>query len=122
MNTTSAVQGDRIILALLQHGQLEKAAAALGLSTATIWRRLKKPEFQERLRKARAEAFSEATGRLTYSTNVAVDTVLEIMNDKSEPAAIRLRAAAYVLDFANKTTGDFGARIEVVEEALKRAA
>ena len=55
---------DRIILALLEHSSLEKAAAALGMSPVTVWRWMQKPEFQEAYRKARREAFSRSLGRL----------------------------------------------------------
>ena len=48
---------DRMILALLENGTLEKAAASLGISIATLWRWTQKEEFQEALLKARREAF-----------------------------------------------------------------
>ena len=38
---------ERMILALLEHPTHDKAAAALGISTVTLWRATKKPEFAE---------------------------------------------------------------------------
>ena len=49
---------DRAKLALLQHGSTEKAAEAVGIHPATLWRWMKQPEFQQALREARREAFS----------------------------------------------------------------
>ena len=58
---------ERMILALLEHPTHDKAAAALGISTVTLWRATKKPEFAEAYRKARREAFSQSVARLTQS-------------------------------------------------------
>ena len=58
---------ERMVLALLEHPTHDKAAAALGISTVTLWRATKKPEFAEAYRKARREAFSQSVARLTQS-------------------------------------------------------
>ena len=55
-----AGKADKIIIALLEHGTIEKAAVALGVCDVTVWRWLKKPEFQEAYRQARREAFSRS--------------------------------------------------------------
>jgi Homeodomain-like domain len=60
----SSSKGDQIILALLEHGTIEKAAASLGVSDVTVWRWLKKPDSQEAYRKARRDAFSRSIARL----------------------------------------------------------
>lgn len=91
-------QDDKLILALLQSPSLEKAAQSAGISTATLWRRTQDPQFQEALRKARREAFSQAVGRLQHASNLAVNTLLRVMTDAEAPAASRVRAAECVLD------------------------
>ena len=48
-------QREQLILALLQQPGLEKAAAAVGISTVTAWRITKTPEFKEEYRQARRE-------------------------------------------------------------------
>lgn len=99
-NGIRARKADRIIVALLEHGTIEKAAAALGVSDVTIWRWLKKPEFQEAYRKARGEAFSRSVARLQHPSGAAVSTLLKVMVNKDAPAASRVRAADCVLDHA----------------------
>jgi hypothetical protein len=64
-----------MIVALLEHSTHEKAAAALGISTVTLWRSMQKPEFAEAYRKARREAFSQSVARLQYASNAAVGTL-----------------------------------------------
>src|ERR1700733_3114231 len=82
MNTNkSKAQAERIVLAMLEHCTEEKAAAALGMSTSTIRRWLKRPEFQELYRKARVDAFSHVTGRAQYMAPLAAATLTSIAND-----------------------------------------
>jgi hypothetical protein len=106
---------DRIILALLEHGTLHKAAAALGMSDVTVWRWTQKPAFQEAYRKARREALSRSSGRLQHGSGAAVSTILKVMVDPNAPAAVRVRAAACVLEHAQKTF-----ELEELEVRLKR--
>jgi predicted DNA-binding protein (UPF0251 family) len=99
--TKSDIQIDRIILAMLEHGTQERAAAELGMSTATICRWSKKPEFQERYLKARSDAYSHAIGRAQYVAPTAVATLLAVIADPKAPPAAKLRAAAAILRGAN---------------------
>jgi hypothetical protein len=52
-NAISNKKTDTVILALLEHGSIEKAAAALGVCDVTLWRWLKKPLVAEAYRKAK---------------------------------------------------------------------
>jgi hypothetical protein len=119
-SSTQAGRAERIILALLEHGSHEKAAAALGISAATIWRWLQKPEFQEQYRKARREAYARGMGRLQHALNPAVTTLLRIMVDQNAPAASRIRAAVSVVEHANTfALEDLQARIDSLEQVQK---
>jgi hypothetical protein len=111
---------DRIIIALLEHPTLEKAAAAVGMSGVTIWRWTKKPEFQDAYRSARREAFSQSLARLQHAASAAVGTLLRIMTDREAPAASRVRAADCVLEHAAR--GIELEDIEVRVAELERAA
>jgi hypothetical protein len=110
---------DRIILALLEHSSLEKAAAALGMSQVTVWRWMQKPEFQEAYRTARREAFSRSLARLQQSSAAAASTLVRIMLDQSAPAASRVRAADCVLGHAARRfeLEELEARIQRLEES-----
>ena len=114
-----AGKAEKIILALLEHGTIEKAAAALSVSDVTVWRWLQKPEFQEGYRRARREAFSRSVARLQHASSAAVSTLLRVMVDKDAPAGSRVRAADCVLDHAKSAieTEDIEVRLERLEQA-----
>jgi hypothetical protein len=105
-----------MILALLEHSSVEKAAAALGVE-ATMWRRLKNPAFQAALRQARRDAFSRSVARLQQASSAAVTTLLRIMCDGKSPTSSRVRAAFGVLELTFRATEleDMQARIERLE-------
>jgi hypothetical protein len=90
------------IAALLSHRTLEEAARAVEVSTHTLLRWMKEPEFRAMYQEARRMAFSQAIGRLQEASGAAVTTTLKIMLDANVPPAIRLRAAEIVLEHAGK--------------------
>lgn len=110
---------ERMILSLLEHPTHDKAAAALGISTVTLWRATKKPEFAEAYRKARRDAFSQSVARLQHASNAAVGTLLRVMTDREAPAASRVRAADVVLQaaFRGMEMEDIEARVSELERA-----
>jgi hypothetical protein len=119
-----------MIVAILEHPTQEKAAAALGISTVTLWRAIQKPEFAEAYRKARREAFSQSIARLQQASNAAVGTLLRVMTDREAPAASRVRAADVVLQTSMRgmqieeieaRVSEFDARLAAVEQAEKLA-
>ena len=93
-------QREQLILALLQQPGLEKAAAAVGISTVTAWRITKTQEFKEEYRQARREAFIQSLGRLQQAAGAATSTLMKIMVDPNAPAGSRVRAADCVLEHA----------------------
>jgi hypothetical protein len=105
-------------LALLQQPTLDKAAAAAGISTATAWRRTQDPDFQDKLRKARREVFSQSVGRLQQAGPAAVNTLLRVMADPAAAAASKVRAACPVLEISVRAMAldDLEARIARIEQ------
>jgi hypothetical protein len=93
-------QREQLILALLQQPGIEKAAAAVGISTVTAWRISKTPEFKEEYRQARREAFSQSMGRLQQAAGAATTTLMKLMLDATAPAGSRVRAADRILEHA----------------------
>ena len=63
---------ERALQALLTHSSLKEAAAAAGVSDATLWRYMKDAEFTRRLRGARREAVGHAAARLQRFSGDAV--------------------------------------------------
>jgi hypothetical protein len=92
------------IAALLSHRSVEDAARAVGVSTHTLLRWMKEPEFRAMYQEARQLAFSQALGRLQEASGAAVTTTLKIMLDTNAPPGIRLRAAQIVLEQAARAT------------------
>ena len=120
-NVSGAVRGrkeERMILALLEHSSVEKAAVSLGISEATLWRRLIYSAFEDALRQARRDAFSRSLARLQQASSAAVTTLLRIMCDGKTPASSRVRAALSVLELSFRATEleDMQARIQRLEE------
>jgi hypothetical protein len=99
-STKKVHQRQQLILALLQHPTIEKAAESISISTVTAWRTSRTPEFQHEYRNARQEAFSQCMGRLQQASSAAVSTLCAIMQDPEAPAAVRLRAADSILRHA----------------------
>src|SRR5208283_1771010 len=93
----------QLVMALLQQPSLEKAAKSVGMSAVTAWRISKAPAFQEEYRRARREAFGQAMARLQQASSAAVSTLLTVMADPQNPAAVRVRAAECVLQHATNS-------------------
>ena len=110
---------DRLIVALLENSTLEKAAASLQISTATLWRWTQQEEFQAAFLKARRQAFSKSVSRLQHASGAAVSTLLTVMADRTAPHASRVRAADSVLDRGMKAIEleDLEARLQRLERA-----
>jgi hypothetical protein len=115
---------EEAIAALLAHRSLEDAARAVGISTKTLLRWLKEPQFDAAYRKARRAAFSQSVARLQQASGAAVSTLLKIMVDPNAPASTRVRAADSVLDHGAKAIEieDIEVRVAELERAAGEAA
>jgi transposase-like protein len=108
------------IAALLSHRNVEAAARAVGISSNTLLRWTKEPEFDAAYREARRTASRQSIARLQDASGAAVTTVLKIMLDSNVSAGTRLRAAEIVLAHTAKAI-----EIEDIDERvaeLERAA
>ena len=110
---------EEAIAALLSHRSVEDAARAIDINANTLLRWLEIPEFRDAYRKARREAVHQAVARLQQATGAASLTLLKLMTDPNMPGAVRLRAAAYVFDYAIKGVeiDDIEARLAELERA-----
>lgn len=80
------------------HRSIEAAAAACNVPRRTAYRWLMLPEFRAAIDKAEGEAI-DATGRRLVGSLQEIDAVyLAIMQDESQPAMVRLRAASALFD------------------------
>ena len=90
------------MLALLRGATIEDAAKAVGVSTVTLWRWNRQPDFQARLRQARRELVQGALGEFQHLTVAAVQALER--NLTSGDPSVEVRAALGVLDRAIKAT------------------
>jgi hypothetical protein len=108
-----------LLLALACGATVEAAARQCGLSERTVYRRLAKPEFRQRIQALRADMVQRASGALTAAATEAVRTLLALQKD-SVAAAVRLGAARAILEIGIKMreVADLEGRIAALEEML----
>jgi DNA-binding MurR/RpiR family transcriptional regulator len=104
---------------MLTQRNIEEAARSVDVSTATLMRWQKLPEFQKAYRDARRAAHNQSVARLQQATSAAVSTLLKVMVDPNTPASTKVRAADSVLDHSAKSIEieDIEARVTALEEA-----
>ncbi len=112
---------EEAIIALLTHRNVEEAAKAVGLAPKTLFRWMQIPEFDANYRKARRDAFHQAVARLQQASGAAVTTLLKLAVDQNAPAAVKARAAYYILTLGTKAieTEDIEARVSELEQAAE---
>jgi len=109
------------IAALLTQRNVEEAARTAGISTPTLLRWMKEPEFQAAYREARRMAYSQAVAKLQQGATAAATTLLKVMLDQATPASVRVRAAECIMNHSSKAIEieDVEARVEELERAAE---
>ena len=109
------------IVALLTCRNTEEAAKSVGVSTKTLLRWQKLPEFGKAFREARTATFRQCVARLQQASGPAVTTLLRILVNPSAPLAIQARCAYYILDQTRKSveTEDLDARVAELERSAE---
>jgi hypothetical protein len=107
------------VAAMLTQRNVEEAARSVGVSTATLMRWQKEPEFQQAYRAARRAAHGQSIARLQQATSAAVSTLLKVMVDAGTPASTKVRAADSVLNHSAKAIEieDIEVRVAALEAA-----
>lgn len=100
------------------HGTLEQVAKSAGVSRRTLQYWLKQPQFQERMKEMRTQAWQEALDNLTGILNTASGVLASLL--KSESELIRLRASLGIITASLKAHEEFELeeRISALEAAL----
>lgn len=91
---------EAFIAALMTHGEVESAARAVGVSTATAYRWLKDPDFAAEYRKAQSKVLEKALRRLQCAAEGAVKTLER--NLDAEEAKDQIAASKAILAAAMK--------------------
>jgi hypothetical protein len=107
-----------LIVALVTGKAAEEAAAAVGVSARTAYRRLADPAFRQRLAEAQAQLVAQALGKVTAAATAAAATLEQLLAAESE--TVRLGAARTILELGTKVRegSDLGARMQALERLL----
>lgn len=110
---------EQAIVALLEHGTVQAAAEACGLTRGTLWRYLQDEAFSTAYRAARREVVGGAINRLQSLMNRAVETLERNLDCKD--ASVEVRAAHLVLEHALKggELAEMQQRLEQIEKMLE---
>ena len=110
---------EEAVAAMLTQRNVEEAARSVGISTATLMRWQKEPEFQQAYRAARRAAHGQSIARLQQGTSAAATTLLKTMIDPNTPASVKVRAAEAIFNHAAKALEieDIEARVSELERA-----
>jgi len=114
-------RADAALIAALAGGStVEDAASAAGVGVATVYRRLKEPEFRARVDGARSEMIGRAVARLADASTAAVDRLTKLLTAESE--SVQLGAARNILELGAKLREhvDLAERVRALEEQHER--
>ena len=114
MAREKAISDEQIIAALLDHGTIRAAAQAAGISERTLYDRMNRGEFQALYKSAKADLIRAAVLNINRQLQAAIDTVVEVMQDPDNNAAVRLQAAHTILNNAGK----FAQRLQLDENSV----
>ena len=115
------ITDNQLISALLTCPTIKSASDAVGLSEQSVYSRLRKPDFREKLQNARNTQFQVISSKLEDANFKALDVLINILDDKEVSAGIKVRASQTLLDLSlkNREQADIINRIQSLEEMLK---
>ena len=115
MANAKAISNQQIISALLEHGTINKAASAVGVSPPTIYPRMQEREFKGEYAQTKTDIRRQAVFSFNERLAEAIEVVADIMTDKEIAPCTRLQAAQTII----KNADVFSERLYVDE---RRAA
>jgi transposase-like protein len=111
---------EKAICALLMERTIQDAAKRVGVTDGTLRRWMTDENFKADYARARADVTGQAIARVQSASTKAVDTLLEIMEDREKPASTRVTAAKCLLEMAIKATEleNIEARLTALEDQI----
>ncbi len=94
----------KLVAALLSNTSVRAAAQSAGVSTDTLFRRLREPSFSGILKEQRLRTYGVALARLQTAAEEAVSTLVAVMRDETASEPARVKAAVAVLELAASST------------------
>jgi hypothetical protein len=112
----------QLVLALACGASAEAAGRQAKLSTRTVHRRLKDPDFQKEVLRTRTDMVQRTCGALTAAAMESVKTLLSLQQPV-QPPAVRLGAARAVLELGMKVREvvELEVHMEELEERVEAA-
>lgn len=87
------ISDEQLLTALIVHGGVTKTAAALGMTTSAIYKRLTNPNFRRQYDEAQGVMLSTAATAMADALNEAVNTLLAVIRDEGAAATVKVSAA-----------------------------
>lgn len=115
------ITDEKMLEALITVGNITEAARMLNCNRKTIYDRMKRPDFYERLQTQRKNGFVLATAKVTDAQSTAINTLVNIMTDEKSGTMARVRSAQAILDVALKVTQitDIVEEIQEIKQIMK---
>jgi len=112
---------ERALLALLDCGEIKRAAEIASVGEGSLWRWLQQPVFQSRYRAARRQLVETAIAQLQSDCTTAARVLREVAEDKEAPASSRVASAKTILEMAVRGVelADLASRVERLESLLE---
>jgi hypothetical protein len=112
---------ERALVALLDCGEIKKAAEIAEVGEVTLWRWLQAPDFQTRYRAARRQLVETAIAQLQSDCTTAARVLREVAEDRQAPASSRVAAARAIIEQSVSAVHltDLQERLEEVERLLQ---
>ena len=123
MTPGERLKGDstRLVIELAGGATVEDAARSAGISEATVYRRLKQPDFRRQVDEARSSIVTRATSKLSSAAIVAVDTLRELLSSDHDFARLGAARAIIELGIRLREQEDLAVRLAALERDAEDA-
>ena len=112
------VSDEKLLEALLIHGNISKASRALGISKSAIYQRLKNDDFREQFDRLQGVTLTVVSNSLSDSLNDAVEVLRSVLFDPDVSPSTKVQASDVLLRHCKSyiETSTILRRIEKLEE------
>lgn len=98
------ITDEQMVDVLLSTKSIAQASEQLQCTRKTIYNRLAKPEFYNRLANERKNNMTLASSKLTTAQNDAIATLLNVLHDDNASQSCKIKSSQIILDSCLKVT------------------
>lgn len=115
------VTDEKLLEMLLIHGGVHGAAIVLGLSENAIYKRLKDDTFRQQYDQMQGVILAAATAKMAAGAERAVAALLDVLEDETASAGLRVQAANSLLSHCCRyvETSNILRRLDALEQGLQ---